>query len=59
VTTHTRLTSVNRLLISAGLVISVPVRVAEAMADWLRAMSRSRLNGAGYPVPRTCMVAGM
>ena len=58
-TTHTRLTSVNRLFSTAGLVISVPVRVAEAIADCFRAMSRSRRNGAGYPVPRTCMVAGM
>ena len=59
VTTHTRLTSVNRLFSRAGLVISVPVRVPEAIADLFRAMSRSRANGAGYPVPSTCMVAGM
>src|SRR5215472_14926573 len=59
VTTQTRLTSVNRLFSTAGLVISVPVRVAEAVADSFSAMSRSRPNGAGYPVPRTRMVAGM
>jgi hypothetical protein len=59
VTTHTRLTSVNRLFSSAGLVISVPVRVAEAIGDLASAMSRSRRNGAGYPVPRTCVASGI
>ena len=49
VTTHTRLTSVNRLFSWAGLVISVPVRVAEAigdLAEWQ--MSADRL---APPVP--------
>ena len=50
-TTHTRLTSVNRLCSKAGLAISVPVRVAEAIGDLASAMSRSRWNGAGYPAP--------
>ena len=61
VTTHTRSAdeAVNRLFSRAGLVISVPVRVPEAIADWFSATSRSRPNGAGYPVPITCMVAGM
>jgi hypothetical protein len=49
VTTHTRRAdeAVKRLFSRAGLVISVPVRVPEAIADLFRAMSRSRPNGAG------------
>ena len=41
-----------------GTAISVPVRVAEAIADSPRATPRSRRNGTGYPVPRTCTLSG-